>query len=723
MTIFSTSSFPIEHKGLLDKEMTSFVDLSLERAYRSSTHRLGQDFYARLLSQATGYQRAAGYFSSAVFGVAPDAHLKYFRRGGQIKIVSSDVLGSTDIVALTNSVFDRPQVRNRWKLESIEPQDLGSRIPWVDWLSWLVASDLIELRIALLTDRQTVSLYHEKIGIFHDAHGNIVAFSGSANETDAAYSTNFERVDVFASFEPDAERRRALAIESQFNQLWRNATPGLLVLKLHEALERGVLQSRPDSGEPDRIARPGQAATRATAPEALHPPGGLKLFSHQAAAIEAWARAGGKGLFEMATGSGKTITALALASRLYDRIGRGFVLLIVAPLIHLVDQWIEVASGFGLRPIRCAEGAASWYAELNAGIQASNSLHRPILSIVTTAATLAGEPLQRLLADIRRPMLLVADEVHTYGSEANFESLPKADVYRLGLSATPERWFDPDGTARILRYFGGVVFRYSLADALRDDVLTPYRYYPETVELAAEEFDQYLHLTRQLSRFTGQDDGGPMNAIAQRLLIKRARVVASARSKLPRLRSLMGGRSKDRHLLVYCGDGTVEGPEPDETHRQVQAAVKMIGSELGMTCASYTAETPPPRRRDLLRDFSNGDLQVLVAIRCLDEGVDVPATRSAYVLASSTNPRQFVQRRGRVLRRFPGKSRADIFDFFVVPPGEDYGRDSTEFKCVRGLLRTQLARVREFADLAENGPVAREVLLRLRSRFDLLAEG
>ena len=169
-------------------------------------------------------------------------------------------------------------------------------------------------------------------------------------------------------------------------------------------------------------------------------------------------------------------------------------------------------------------------------------------------------------------------------------------------------------------------------------------------------------------------------------------------------------------------------PEPspgfvDETVRQVEEAVRIIGSELGMICASYTARTPPALRRQHLADFAAGAIQVLVAIRCLDEGVDVPATRTAFLLASSTNPRQFVQRRGRVLRRFPGKSRADIYDFFVVPDPEEYPRDDPAYSAARSLVRGQLARSREFIELAQNGPVAGALLRPLRDHFDLLAEG
>lgn len=711
--------------GCSAKRMKGFVTLSLERAYRTSSNKLGRDFYALLLAEATAYHRAVGYFSSSVFSVAPEANLQYFRRGATIKLVSSDLFFEEDVHALATAVFDRPKVRRALSLADLAPSQFGTAIPWSRFLAWLVASDLVEVRIACLVGGRPTNLYHEKIGIFYDGHGALVAFSGSANETEPGYVTNFERVDVFASFGPDADRRRARAIEAQFYGLWRNETPGVEVVPLQEALERRLLRLRESGDErDDRPASSEPITAQVTVhPEALSPRSGLTLFRHQREAIAAWAEAGGQGILEMATGAGKTITALSLASRLYDRIGAGFCILIVAPLVHLVDQWIEVASGFGLRPIRCAEGVARWQAELSTAVQALNSGYRPVLSVATTGATLASPSFQRLLESLRKPLLLIADEVHSYGAAATFKALPKAETYRVGLSATPQRWMDEEGTKRLEKYFGSVVYRYTLADALGDEVLTSYRYYPEILEFDEDEMDRYLHLTRQLLTFVGADEDGDTNDIAKRLLIKRARLVASARSKLPRLRALLQERKSDTHILVYCGDGTVEGPDGDETMRQVDAAVAMIGTELRMLCASYTAATPPTRRRELLQAFAAGDIQVLVAIRCLDEGVDVPATRTAFLLASSTNPRQFVQRRGRVLRRFPGKSRADVFDFFVLPSRDDFPRGSTGHRLVRGLVRTQLGRSQEFESLAENGPVARLKLLEIRKHFDLLGEG
>jgi superfamily II DNA or RNA helicase len=700
--------------------MGMLMNASLERVYRSSHHQLGRDFLARLIVESKLYRRAAGYFSSSSYRVAPLSFKRFFEGGGRVSLVCSPVVSNTDLEAMISGVFFRKTAKSAFTLDSITEEMTQKQA--CDLLSWLLASQLLQVKIALVANARGHEIYHEKIGILSDEAGEMVAFTGSANETRSAYMTNFERVDAFSTFGDDADRRRAFGIDQQFRALWSNETSGVEVIPLDVALQRSIMRISPEGDHLHSSGSSSRALATRVPPETLFPAPDKPIRPHQEAAIKAWARQGGRGILEMATGSGKTVTALTLGAQLYENMGSGLAVVIVAPFIHLVDQWKEVAHQFGLNPIRCADSRNDWYDEMSVGVSALNLGRRPLLSIVVTAATLASSDFQKLLTGIRKPMLFIGDEVHNYGSPSTSLALPQNATYRLGLSATPERAFDPEGTKRIGDFFGPSVFKYDLAAARRDGILVPYRYLPEVITLSSEETDRYLELTGQIGRFGGEPEGEPPDSL-KRLLIKRARVVAGAAAKLPLLRRLLSSDRDQTHLLVYCGDGTVEGAEPQEITRQVDEAVRIIGSELKMRCASYTAATKPARRIQLLRDFASGEIQVLVAIRCLDEGVDVPATRRAVMLASSLNPRQFVQRRGRVLRTFPGKERAEIVDVFVTIPPERFARGEKGFSAARGLLKSQLVRAREFADLAENGQIARDRLLALRDHFDLLAEG
>jgi superfamily II DNA or RNA helicase len=356
---------------------------------------------------------------------------------------------------------------------------------------------------------------------------------------------------------------------------------------------------------------------------------------------------------------------------------------------------------------------------LSSAVFALNHGQHTVLSVVVTQSTLCSPVFADIVGRLRKTTLLIADEVHNYGTAQALRALPAKAHLRLGLSATPDRWLDEDGTQALKAYFGEVVYRYSLREAMEDQILTPYRYYPILVELEEDELDVYMELTRLLTRYMHKDEAQEGDNLALRVLIKRARLLASARNKLLALKVALERYPEKSHILVYCGDGQVEQDANEETQRQIKAVVQMINHELGMTAALYTAETSPTERQALLEHFAQGSIQVLVAIRCLDEGVDVPATRAAFLLASSTNPRQFIQRRGRVLRRSPGKRRADIYDFFVAPPVDDLVGKDNYLRVVRSLFKRQLDRALEFTELASNGPQARRVLRGVADSLDL----
>lgn len=701
--------------------------LNWEEAYRSSQHRIGADFYGHVLPLARFYTRAVGFFSSSVFRVAPEAFFRFFEQGGQMKLVCSPFLAKADIQALFAGACQRPAVRKLYTWDKLRREALDGTGIFPSLVAYLVAQDLLRVSIARVIDLNREHLYHEKIGCFEDHLNHCLAFSGSANESMPGLHNNFERIEVYASWDEKSERRRALRIQRDLQALWNNQTPGVEVLDILEAGRRHLL--RPSDEEPSpnpKLLPPLQTPIQETLaqipPEILQPPIDLKLRDHQRAAIQAWKNAQGRGLLEMATGSGKTLTALFLASKIYDAYPQSLAILIVAPQIHLVDQWCEIAKRFGLNPIRCAESKQSWYGELSAAIYTLNYMGRPVLSIVTTSATLASAPFQELLSRIRHPLLLIADEAHNYGAPNLINALPARSQLRLGLSATPDRWMDEEGSDALKAYFGDVVFSYTLAEAIHDGILTPYKYYPHLVELNDEEMERYIDITRRLRRYF-PEDGQPTASFsdaAKRLLIERSRILGSAAKKIPLLRAILAKRCEDRHILIYCGDGQVEGTDSEVTLRQVDAVVQVLQRDLHMRCASYTAQTPPAQRREILESFSQGHIQALIAIRCLDEGVDIPATRTAFLLASSTNPRQFVQRRGRVLRRAPGKEYAELIDMIVTPSLHQLDPNTPEYKAAQSMIKQQIRRVSEFADLALNGPVARSQIVDITNHLNIL---
>ncbi|MEG4231705.1 DNA phosphorothioation system restriction enzyme [Microcoleus sp. Pol11C3] len=445
-------------------------------------------------------------------------------------------------------------------------------------------------------------------------------------------------------------------------------------------------------------------------------PPSLQLRQYQRVAVANWFANQGRGTLKMATGSGKTITALAIATELYNKINLQ-VLLVICPYCHLVNQWARESEKFSLKPILAFEEARSWQNKLAAGLYEVRSGERAFLTIITTNATLMGDSLRSQLRYFPEKTLIIGDEVHNLGAPRLGESLPRNIGLRLALSATPERHFDEQGTEAILDYFGPVLQpELTLADAIRQKALVHYLYYPILVELTEAETRKYSYLTKKIGWALWGDEQVQENDALTTLLMQRARLIGAAANKLVALRELMIHRLDTAHTLFYCGDGAIEGGARRNNNRQLTETAKLLGSELGYRVNTYTAATPLAERERLRRQFESGELQGLVAIRCLDEGVDIPAIRNAVILASSSNPRQFIQRRGRILRPHPGKERATLFDMIVLPP--DLGRETLEVE--RNLLRKELKRFLEFADLADNAGEARVKLLQLQRRYGLL---
>ena len=439
-------------------------------------------------------------------------------------------------------------------------------------------------------------------------------------------------------------------------------------------------------------------------------PDDLSLRRYQHQAVANWLENKGRGTLKMATGSGKTIIALAIAAELYQQIGLQ-VLLIVCPYRHLVTQWSRECQKFNLKPILAMTRVENWQGELSNQLYNLSNLPQSFLTIITTNSTLISEGFQSQLKYFPAKTLIVGDEAHNLGSTRIESSLPRNIGLRLALSATPERQYDELGTEALLDYFGSIIQpEFTLADAIKQGALAHYLYYPVFVELTASEAEEYAKLTKRIGWSLNKNPNFQDNDNLTSLLTKRSRLIATAANKLTCLQELMTPRLNTTHTLFYCGDGYL-----DDDTRQIDAISHLLGRKLGYRINTYTTDTSIEERDLLRRQFESGELQGLVAIRCLDEGIDIPIIKTAVILASSSNPRQFVQRRGRILRPHPGKERATLYDMIVLPPSLE--RETWEVE--RNLLRKELLRFLTFAELADNANEATQQLLGLQNRYEL----
>lgn len=708
--------------------------LGLEPSYRTATSQLARDFYEPCLRVATFYKRAAGYFTSSSLSATASGLERFVQSEGKIQLVVSPQLTEEDTQAIVDGYEKRDVVASaleRVLRASEMPDAEKSRL---ELLAWLVETGRLDIKVALVKHAGGIGIYHEKFGIFEDGSGDRVAFSGSANESAGGLISNFESIDVYRSWLTEDEAR-AIERSEQFDALWEGSTESLDVWEFPEAAKRRLLQLAPPSGKLPRIVEdeiesefdPGHDTQSELFPSPK-PPVDLELRDYQSRAIEAWFDNGAQGIWQMATGTGKTITALSAVTRVSAKATEAeipLLVVVVCPLQHLVKQWQAECESFGIDPILCFQSSQTWRLRLANALRALRFRSGGTCVLITTNSTLSGEPFKEAISDWDGAFLIVVDEVHNAGSTKMLSALPEDADYRLGLSATPDRWMDEQGSNGIVDYFGEVAFEFGLASAVEKGFLTQYKYFPVEVPLEDDESEQYLEISHAIASLAASDEilGGAegMSEDLKMLLFKRARLIGGARNKIGALREAIAPFRDQGHCLVYCSDGStnpLDGEEPTPDSKQLEQVVKMLGRDLKMHVNSYTHNDSIVRREELREQFTDGNLQALVAIRCLDEGVDIPDTKRAFILASSTNPRQSIQRRGRVLRKADGKDFAEVYDFLVTPPQSSV--DEKVFEVERRLARRELLRASEFATTALNGPQASNQISRIAEKFHLL---
>ena len=375
--------------------------------------------------------------------------------------------------------------------------------------------------------------------------------------------------------------------------------------------------------------------------------------------------------------------------------------MIAVPYQDLADQWLEVLRAFGINAIPCYRSTALWKENLQSAIDRYNSGVDDFVSAVVVNRSLNTENFQAIISQVSnsKPFLFIGDECHHHSSASYSSCLPRNAEFRIGLSATPEHYLDEERNISLSDYYGQIVANYTLIDAIKDEVLTPYNYHVVPVRLEEDEFEEYLSISSQISKlsFGGENLDNPSLTA---LLMKRSRLLGSARGKIIKLKETLRDVNPEAHTLFYCGDGMVEdNSSKNGESRQIEAVTK-IASENGFVPSRFTADENLKQRRHILEGFKDGSIKSLVAIKCLDEGIDIPACKTAFILASSANPRQFVQRRGRILRKSEGKDIARIYDFIVYADEGDRGEKINHKSA--DILRNELKRVTEFASVALN---------------------
>jgi len=701
--------------------MDRLKDLNLKSVYRSGKSDLLNDLYIPLLSVAKRYDRAVGYFATSLLAYALKGISSIVENDGKMRLV----VGAT----VTDEEFDALKEGNDLKQFSHalvhELADIIARtntkveVHRLRVFSLLIACGKLEMRFAYKKN----GMYHEKIGIVEDRYGDKILFCGSMNETTSAIKPdlNFESLTLYKSWEKNTYNEYAHEFEEGFEDLWYGREKGIITVDMPSILYEKISEyyRENQSEESGLVATEIDLINELSLIKANNYPQlpsciGEETFSirdHQKLALQSWFSQDCKGLFRMATGSGKTVTAMYGITTIFNKSTspRKMLAIIAVPYKALADQWVEELRLFNMKPIQCYRRESDWVDLLNDKINLLISGTVEFLSVVVVNNTLKSDTFQKAISRVAREnVFFVGDECHRHATDLAISMLPECS-HRIGLSATPfvetqEATLDAidvqdQKTEKELltSYYGSVVADYSLVEALADGVLTPYRYYIVPVYLTEIERESYKELSKQIARLF-QIDSSKNNTALSNAIRKRNKIIQNCQNKDIVLSKVLDDYifENKKHTLFYVGEGSANGEYDDsETVSQLQKMATVISGK-GWSVSRFTSLESGPDRKKIMSDFTSGAIDSLVSMRVLDEGIDIPACKRAFILASSSNPRQFIQRRGRILRRYPGKEFAEIFDFVVLPA------NSSDDKSFENLVRKELSRVMDFVKSASN---------------------
>lgn len=642
-------------------------DLSLMSSYETSSDRkeLLERFYIPVLEQAKTYYRIAGFFSSTALTVAAKGIEGLIRNGGSMCLLVSPVLSQDDYNTLVRfeTIDEHSDLFKQFSFEENANEHVQA-------LAWLLSQGLLTIKI-VVPKRNRDSIFHQKIGIIVDEEENILSFSGSINETAQAWLENIEEFKVFRSWN-EGQAEYLQSDLNKFTNYWNNTQSDIAaVFDIPEAIKKRLIQIRPRDINDLNIMRRYQSDIKLSNNK-------LSLFPHQKNAVQSWQNNDYALLIEMATGTGKTRTAIGcIASKLEDK--ETLLVIVATPQNTLSRQWMKefVDLDIVMDANLIIDGSnPRWRKDLKLLL---NNLQLGIVRnavIFTTHDTSSKEDFTKAIINKKydTKILYVCDEVHAAGSGEQKKALLDVYDYRIGLSATPERMYDKKGTSIIREYFGNKSFEFTIADALSTinpltgkPFLNEYEYHPVFVNLTSNEYQEYAKFTKQITYLASLEVlTSEEEEKLKTLLLLRARICKNATNKMAVFSALIKALNPEtlNDTIVFASEVQMESVFSVLTENNIKRA-KITESESATKKVNKEGET---ERQEIISQFKRHELQVLVGIKCLDEGIDIKNARIAILLSSSTNPREFIQRVGRVIRVENGKDTSHIYDLVVVPP-------------------------------------------------------
>ena len=718
------------------------VDWAEDGTYRPGEYNSPEKFFNDCLENSKEFDLQLGYFSSATISVLADGFASFISNGGRMRLVINHIVSEEDKEAISKGlhggVIDCFDLTN---FETLRQTFDEYQQQFFECLAFLIYDKRIDIRIIKPRNKKGIS--HTKSGQFRDGD-SVTSFTGSANFTISGLFNNLEEIKIDRSDSVDKMvQNRIVSQREEFDSIMKGKKRNIEYLS-PESLISAIQSNFGDKDieelldvekklrkiKAEKAIRERQEQIDAVCDELnIEPqfpyPSGPR--DYQKTAFENWKNNGQKGLFAMATGTGKTITSLNCLLEIYNRKGY-YKAIILVPTITLVNQWEQECRKFNFSNIiKVYSKNLTWRDDVErvAFNEKYKTDKEPEVSyiIISTYASYSRERVFKVLNGFdRRRLLMIADECHNMGSGSLVKRLKEIPyLRRIGLSATPERQFDDEGNQKLNKFFGSeehYTYEYSMEEAIQNGVLCKYLYFPHLVRLTPDEMDAYVELSERIAKYFNYDKEkfDHIDEKLKMMLLARKRIVHKAENKVEVFRSIIEKRFQEKGNLKYSLIYVPEGNKPDyigggddfdtaedigddnDMEHLINLYTKVVTEVDGhVTVRKFVSGQQD--REEILHDFATGRLHVLTSMKCLDEGVDVPRSELAIFCASTGNPRQFIQRRGRVLRTHPDKKMAELHDLVVVPEVNPY---SDSYRMEQSLLRGELMRVINFSSLSEN---------------------
>lgn len=677
----------------------SFEEMNIKLIYNNSDDEIIRELVVPLLKNTKKYYRGVGYFSSNWIKLVTKGLEKIVENNGRITLLTSPQLSEEDWKAINNSEEAKINeiLYNKIKHSLENGFDIKTKEESLNLFAWLLADNYIEMKFLIC--KNSIGNYHDKIAIFEDFHGNMICLHGSFNDSlQATY--NGEGVSVFRSWN-SVQNEYVKEHYNNFLKLWDGENKFYKVITITEAIKNEITQYKKDK-------RP--YVTNNLNEKNLKLPDYIEqLNDYQKIATQKIIENNWCGILEMATGTGKTITSLNISKEYFEKNKKIF-LIVLVPYTHLVAQWEENIISFGYSKIIKSFGnKKDWIVKLSNSVRDFNSGLQKVVCVIATYTSAAKDDFILRISKIKDNLLLISDECHNIGSSNNKKIMIDSIEHRVGLSATPNRWFDENGTKSLFNYFKGSVFEYSLEEAIKNDFLTKYEYTPVVVYMNSDEYEEYRDLTQKINKLFLIEKEISKGSILERLILKRGTIISKVGNKFKIFEDMIRKQKESgeiNHTLVYCAKGD-------------NKKVTKIISELGIKVHHIVYEVDIEKRKEIIERFEREEIEVIVAIKCLDEGVDIPSTKTAYFLSSTSNPREFVQRRGRILRKAKDKTLSKIVDFIVFPRENIELLSDSEKETDKNIISKEMPRFAEFSCHAMNKYIARKEVRHILEKYSL----